>query len=300
MRNNLLRMMARRLPSLNALRAFEAAARHNSFTAAAEELHVTHAAVSRHVRELEAWMGAKLFRRLGRGVDLTDAGGTYQRRLTKIFDDMASATAAARKALSAARLTVSVEPAFAARWLVPRLGGFHARHPDIELTVDGSDDLVDFRSDPAELAIRYGEGGWDGVDATFLVALTTSPVCSPGLLNGAKLDDPRDVANYPLLHEENKDWWTQWLHEFGGSDVDLEAGLIFGNAHLALEAAEAGQGFALGDNVLVADAIATGRLVRPLAAEWSCGAYYIVRPMDTEDSAAAAAFCAWLQAEIAA
>ena len=299
MRNNLLRMMTRNLPSLNALRAFEAAARHNSFTSAAAELHVTHAAISRHVRELESWMGAKLFRRLGRGVDLTDAGKAYRRRLTKIFDDLAAATAAAKKALSAAQLTVSVESAFAARWLVPRLGRFHAAHPDIELTLDVTDDRVNFRSDPAELAIRYGEGKWDDVDVTLLSELTTSPVCSPALLNGETLETPSDVAKFPLIHEETKDWWTQWLEEFGGSGAALETGLIFRNSHLAIEAAEAGQGFVLGDNLLVADAIASGKLVRPFDAEWDCGGYYIVRPENGEESAAAAAFRTWLQAEIA-
>src|SRR3546814_1000263 len=156
--------MARRLPSLNALRAFEAAARLGGFSRAADELHVTHAAVSRHVRGLEDRLGVLLFRRLHKAVVLTDAGRRYQARLTEAFDLIAAATEALAAAGSEV-LSLSVEPAFAARWLVPRLGRFYARHPGIELDIDPTPRIVDFRRDAVDLAIRYGSGGWAGVVA---------------------------------------------------------------------------------------------------------------------------------------
>ena len=162
--------MARRLPSLNALRAFEAAARHESFTDAAGELFVTHAAVSRHIRELEEWLGTELFTRTGRGVDLTDAGRRFGNRLTPLFDNMAEATLEAAAQGTVRALNVSVEPAIASRWLVPRLGRFNELHPDIELNIDPDNRLVDFRSDKADLGIRYGLGRWGDVEIQKLIS----------------------------------------------------------------------------------------------------------------------------------
>ncbi len=148
--------MGRRLPSLNALKAFEAAARLESFTDAAAELFVTHAAVSRHIRDLEEWLGTQLFIRTGRGVDLTDAGRRYVSRLTPLFDQLAEATREAAAVGDVRSLNVSVEPAFASRWLVPRLGRFNELHPDIELAIDPTNTLVNFRAGEADLGIRYG------------------------------------------------------------------------------------------------------------------------------------------------
>src|SRR5262245_48241763 len=156
--------MARRLPSLNALKAFEAGARLESFTEAAGELFVTHAAISRHIRDLEDWLGTDLFVRTGRGVELTEAGRRFGGRLTPMFDAMAEATREAAAQGQVRTLNVSVEPAIASRWLVPRLGKFRDLHPDIELNIDPSSRLVDFRSGEADLGVRYGLGGWPDVE----------------------------------------------------------------------------------------------------------------------------------------
>ena len=156
--------MGRRLPSLNALKAFEAAARLESFTDAATELFVTHAAISRHIRDLEEWLGTQLFIRTGRGVDLTDAGQRYVSRLTPLFDQIADATREAAAVGDVRQLLVTVEPSSASRWLVPRLGRFNELHPDIELSIDPNSKFADFRSGEADVGIRYGPGGWDNVE----------------------------------------------------------------------------------------------------------------------------------------
>jgi LysR family glycine cleavage system transcriptional activator len=290
--------MARRLPSLNALRAFEAAARHESFTNAAVELFVTHAAVSRHIRELEEWLGTDLFNRTGRGVELTDAGRRYGARLTPLFDNMAEATIEAAAQGKVRTLNVSVEPSIASRWLVPRLGRFNELHPDIELNIDPENRLVDFRSDKADLGIRYGLGRWPDVEIQKLISdVEIFPVCSPRLLKGPL--NPGDLADYNLLHESRKQYWTDWLHAAGIKGVEDWRGTVF-QGHLAIEAAEAGQGFALGDMILCTDAMAAGRLVRPFALDIKDhGGYFIVRAKGSKESAPARAFREWLQAEMA-
>src|SRR5262245_45683359 len=169
--------MARRLPSLNALKAFEAAARHESFTDAAGELFVTHAAISRHIRDLEEWLGTGLFVRTGRGVELTEAGRRYGGRLTSLFDGMGEATREAAAQGTVRTLNVSVEPATASRWLVPRLGRFNDLHPDIDLIINPETRLVDFRSGEADLGIRYGLGRWEDVEAIRLSDSVSFPVC---------------------------------------------------------------------------------------------------------------------------
>ena len=160
--------MGRRLPSLNALKAFEAAARLESFTEAAAELFVTHAAISRHVRDLEEWLGTQLFIRTGRGVDLTEAGRRFATRLTPLFDQIADATREAAAVGEVRELKVTVEPAIASRWLVPRLGRFNDLHPDIELSIDPTTELADFRFGNVDVGIRYGAGGWPDVEAVKL------------------------------------------------------------------------------------------------------------------------------------
>ncbi|MEM7225666.1 MAG: transcriptional regulator GcvA [Pseudomonadota bacterium] len=291
--------MARRLPSLNALKAFEAAARHGSFTEAAEELHVSHAAISRHVRDLEAWLKVPLFRRLSRGVVVTEPGRGYQESLTRIFDDLLAATQAVQAPSATGELQVSAETAFAARWLVPRLGHFQDRYPEIELILDSSEQVINFRNDPAELAIRYGAGNWPDVDSITLIELEVFPVCRPSLVEGRMPKSPKDLKAFTLIHEETKDWWKDWLVEAGVSDTTLGRGTVFKYMHSALDAAEAGQGIALADNLLAADAIAAGRLVRLLDIAFPEGGYFIVRPKGLKESPAAAAFRDWLQEEMA-
>ena len=291
--------MARRLPSLNALKAFEAAARLQSFTEAAAELFVTHAAISRHIRELEEWLGTQLFNRTGRGVTMTDAGRRFGTRLTPLFDTLADATREAAAQGDIRKLHVSVEPAIASRWLVHRLGRFNELHPDIELDIDPSSRLVDFRSGEADLGIRYGRGNWEDVEAVKLSDVEIFPICSPKLIEGRPAITPADLKDFNLLHEQRKQWWAEWLEAAGISNVEDWRGSTFQN-HLAIEAAESGQGFALGDQILCTDGMLEGWLARPFNRDMKDhGSYWIVRAKGSKEAAPARAFREWLLAEMA-
>ncbi len=291
--------MGRRLPSLNGLKAFEAAARLESFTEAAAELFVTHAAVSRHVRDLEEWLGTELFTRTGRGVQLTEAGRRYAQRLTPLFDQMADATRDAAAVGNVRQLKVTVEPSIASRWLVPRLGRFNELHPDIELAIDPTTELADFRSGDADVGIRYGAGQWTDVEAQKLTDAVIFPVCAPKLLRDRSDLRPADLAGFNLLHESRKQWWADWLAAAGVAGVEDWRGTLFQN-HLAIEAAEAGQGFALSDQILVTDALLEGWLVRPFVFDmkdhWH---YWIVRGKGQKETPPVRAFREWMMGEIA-
>jgi LysR family transcriptional regulator, glycine cleavage system transcriptional activator len=291
--------MARRLPSLNALKAFEAAARHESFSDAATELFVTHAAISRHIRELEEHLGTQLFIRTGRGVVLTEAGRQLSASLTPLFDQLAEATRTAAAQGSTRRLNVSVEPSIASRWLVPRLGRFSAAHPDIELNIDPTNRLVDFRADEIDLGIRYGLGRWADVDMAKLSDVVIFPVCAPSLIDGKPQLRIEELKNFTLLHEDRKSWWADWLAANGVGMTGHWKGVTFQN-HLAIEAAEAAQGFALGDQILCAEALAEGWLKRPFPTEMKDhGSYYIVRAKGSKETAPAKVFREWLMGEMA-
>lgn len=291
--------MARRLPSLNALKAFEAAARNESFTDAAIELFVTHAAISRHIRELEEALGTELFIRTGRGVTLTEAGRRFGERLTPLFDQLADAALEAAAVGAARTLKVSVEPAIASRWLVGRIGRFNKMHPDIELSINASNRLVDFYADDVDIGIRYGTGSWDDVEMAKLADVVIFPVCAPALIADRPNITPADLGRFSLLHEERKQWWIEWLTAAGvTADMDWR-GTVFQN-HLAIEAAEAGQGFALGDQILCTDSLVEGWLLRPFTIDMKDhGSYWIVRKKGSRESATAKAFREWMLSELA-
>ena len=290
--------MARRLPSLNALKAFEAAARSESFSDAAEELFVTPAAISRHMRELEEYLGTELFTRTGRGVELTDAGRRFGGRLTPLFDQLSDAAREAAAVGSARSLKVSVQPSLASRWLIGRLGAFGQLHPDIELNIDPSNDLVDFYSDDVDVGLRYGVGGWGDVESVKLSDVVIFPVCTPKFLAEHKGLVPTDLLSMTLLHEDKKQWWTDWIAAAGVTGVTEARGPVFQN-QLALEAAEAGQGFALGDQILCTDSLLEGWLVRPFNFDMKDhGAYWIVRKKGSRETGPARAFREWLMGEI--
>ncbi len=291
--------MPRRLPPLNALRAFEAAARHLSFSRAAQELHVTHSAVSHQVKALEEFLGVKLFRRLTRAVRLTDAGQTYLPVLRDALDRIADVTERLRADVAAGPLTVSVTPAFAIRWLVPRLGRFYQAHPDIDVRVSPSVALVDFARDDVDVAVRYGPGNWPGVRAEHLLKLDRFPVCSSKFVDGPHgLRTPRDLGRHTLLHDELRDDWRGWLLAAGVEGIDLTRGPTFSETSLLLQAAVAGLGIAIADSALVADDLASGRLVKPfdiaLPAEFG---YFVVCPEAAFERPKIAAFREWLIAE---
>jgi len=292
-------MTSRHLPPLSMLRAFEAAARHESFGEAAEELNVTHSAISHQVRGLEAWFDQPLFERSARKVTLTAIGAALAASTTRAFDIMADAVAAVRPPDPDRPVLVSVEPAFAARWLVLRLDRFYAKHPDVRLHLVATPDFVKFDNDGADLAIRYGRGDWPDVTSEKILNAAAFPVISPNLLaKGHALTTPADLAHYQLIHEEDTSDWTGWLAAAGASQVDPNRGPIFDDAHLTLEAASSGQGVALADEALAAAALADGRLVRPfvLTLEIATG-YYVVQPANKTLRAKAQAFHQWLLAE---
>ena len=272
--------MARRLPPLNALRAFEAAARHMSFTRAAAELNVTQAAVSHQVKALEARLGLILFRRHNRNLFLTDEGQAYFPSVRDALDALAAATESLKGFDTGGVLTVSVLPSFAARWLVPRLGRFRARHPEFDVRLDASHTLSEFARDGVDVAVRLGGGVYPSMNAVLVMHEQVFVVCSPDLLKGPHpLYHPEDLRHHVLLHDENNGQWRIWLAENQIKGVDAERGPIFIDASMMAAAAASGQGVALGRSALVNDDLITGRLVRPFAASVRHpGDYYIVCP----------------------
>lgn len=285
-------MSMRPLPPLNAVRAFEAAARRGSFTAAAAELGVSHAAISRHVRGLEARLGVPLLLRDGRGLAPTEAGRAFAAVVADAFDRLSQGMVAIAAETGRGRLRLSVEPAFAGRWLVPRLGDFRQRHPGVDIELDPTNRIVDLRAEPIDLAIRYGAGDWPGLVAEKLVRVMDYPVCAPAL--APKLTQPADLRGQTLLHDESARTWALWLQEAGVDGIDATRGPRFHDVALALDAAMAGQGVAMGDDVLCARDIAAGRLARLFDVAVPRSWYWLVMPDSHRLSPAAGAFRAWL------
>src|SRR4051794_690129 len=272
--------MARRLPPLNALRVFEAAARHLSFTRAAAELNVTQTAVSHQIKALEEHLRMPLFRRLNRSLVLTEAGQSYLPPLRDAFDQIAEATARLRTNDAAGTLTVSTLASFAAKWLVPRLPCFHAAHPAIDVLISTPSALVDFSPREVAVAMRFGRGGWPGLRAEKLLTEDVFPVCAPVLADGRPaprtLEDLRCIT---LLRDDFMIDWPAWLAVAGASGVDAARGPRFTDSALVIQCAVEGQGVALARTALAARDLAAGHLVRPFdIALPSDAAYYIVAP----------------------
>ncbi|MFP2904436.1 transcriptional regulator GcvA [Pyxidicoccus sp. 3LFB2] len=282
----------RRLPPLGALRAFEAGARHLSFTRAATELYVTQAAISHQVRQLEDWLGVSLFERRGHALKLTAKGAAYLRELTPAFERMAEATARLYEGAQGP-LRLTVLPSFASCWLLPRLEDFRQRHPDIELHLTSSAELWDFLDDRFDVGIRSGLGRWTGLKAEQLATEALSPVCSPALAK--KLRSPADLKKVRLLHDTPKDGWRRWLEAAGVEGVDAEAGPSFNDAGLVLQAAAQGQGVALGRLTLASAALASGRLVQPFETRLPNDfSYWLVHPRPLAGRRDVVAFKTWL------
>ena len=296
--------MASPLPPLTALRSFESAARHLSFTKAAAELNVTPAAVSHQVKALEALLEVSLFRRLTRALRLTDAGQAALPMLSQGFDKLTQGVEQMRAHCESGVLTISVSPSFGAMWLVPRLERFRSRHPDIEIRIDGTDRRVDLVRDDADVALRYGPGGYTGVQVDWLFSQVNTPVCSPALLSGEHpLRQPDDLRHHTLLHVDWKDAeasWRMWLLAAGLHDIDPTRGPRFTMETMAVQAALDGQGVALIGDMLVADDLASGRLVRPFDPSLSTPltfSYYLLSAKDSAEQPKVAAFRAWLLEE---
>lgn len=299
----------RRLPSLNALRAFWAAARHRSFAAAAQELHVTASAVSLQIRQLEDELELKLFERTPKGLVLTPQGARLLPGINQAFEHLKGTIASLDKAgPGKAGLSISVAPSFATKWLLPRLGNFLDRHPDIEVDVTARIELSDFDKDEVDLAVRYGGGEYPGLVAELLLTDRRFPVCSPELLMRHGQRNPDAVFRAaPLLHDVSADRdpaapsWKMWLNAAGLGDVDWRKGARFDQTALALDAALAGLGVALAPAALVDSDLAAGRLVR-LAGNELPGdfAYYLVHPKQKAELPALLAFKTWLKQTIPA
>ncbi len=302
--------MRKRLPPLNSLRAFEAAARHMSFKKAAEELHVTPAAISQQVRALEADIGRPLFQRLTREVALTEAGRAGLAPLGEAFDRLQEAVDAMRQRRRHDFLTVSVAPTFGAKWLVPRLERFRAAHPSFDVRLDASDHLADFSSDGVDIALRYGRGKYGTLASELLMRETAVPVCSPALIErGPPLRRPADLLRHTLLHVQRKldgesgPTWRMWLRAAGIEHPDAERGPTFSVEGMAAEAAAEGHGVALVGSVVVEADLRSGRLVQPFAPAVSDAmafSYYVVYPREKIDDPRVQAFRDWVLAEASA
>jgi len=299
-----------RLPPLNALRAFEAAARRLSFTKAADELNVTPGAISQHIRQLEEYAGTPLFRRTGRSVLLTDAARASLPLVREAFDQITEAGRIMQAPARKGRVMVSSAPSFAAKWLAPRLERFHSNYPAIEAWVSADSGLTDFSVADADFAIRYGAGAYDGLKSEKLLDETVLPICSPAMMEGPDaIRKPEDLARLTLIHDVSPEVdpscpdWTSWLQARGVSDlVDGTRGPRFNQSALAIEAAATGRGVVLAKRAIAAADIAAGRLIAPFA-DGSISVdygYWLVWPRGRHLSEDVRAFIKWVKTEAAA
>jgi LysR family glycine cleavage system transcriptional activator len=291
--------MTARLPSLNGLRAFEAAARHLSFTLAASELSVTQTAISHQIRRLEEELGVRLFIRQNRALALTPEARDYLPGIRAAFNDLRLATDRLLRKDDDKVLTISTLASLAAKWLLPRLTDFQEQHPGIDVRITTSTSLVDFQRDDVDAAIRYGRGQWQGLRADWLMADELFPVCSPSLLRGDKpLRQPEDLRGYTLLHTSNanSDDWRLWLTAAGQpSDIARQPGITFDMIFMTIQAAIDGIGVAMGRTSYVQDDIAKGRLVVPFKIALPADAgFYLVSPQGRREAPKLAAFREWM------
>jgi LysR family glycine cleavage system transcriptional activator len=291
--------MAERLPPLNALRSFEVAARHLSFTKAAAELHVTHSAISHQIKALEEWLGIPLFRRVNRGLLLTESGQAYLKPVRESFQKLGEATWRLKAKGRSGPLTVSVMPSFASKWLVPRLRRFRERHPDIDVRISATPDLIDFDREDVDVAVRYGRGNWSGdLRSDLLIRESMFPVCSPKLLEGPlPLKTIQDLRRHTLLtdYDWRVDFWQLWLDAAGVTDLVPQHALSFNYSNLMLQAAIDGLGVALTQNALAGDDLVAGRLVRLFEVTLPTDyAYYVVTPSLSATRPKIVAFRDWL------
>jgi LysR family glycine cleavage system transcriptional activator len=294
--------MAERLPPLKAIRYFESAARHLSFTKAAQELNVTHSAVSHQIKALEEWLGVPLFRRLNRALVLTEEGQAYVQPVREAFERLAEASRRLRVHEQSGALTVSAMPSFAAKWLVPRLRGFRELHPEKDVRISATEKLVDFDREDVDVAIRYGRGDWPNLRVELLMRESLFPVCSPKLLEGpTPLREPADLVHHSLLHDSDwrEDWWVRWFAAAGIDAGALRRSLSFNASNLLLQAAMDGLGVALSQHALAGDDLAAGRLVKPFDIELSSDyGYYVLTREAAADRPKIRAFREWLFAEV--
>jgi LysR family transcriptional regulator, glycine cleavage system transcriptional activator len=298
--------MKRSLPPLNALRAFESAARNLSVSLAASELNVSPAAISHQMRLFEDFIGLPVLERSGRGIALTDAGRAAYSHIQQGFHHFQAAMDAIDSLGETGTLNVSVAPSFASKWLLPRLHDFQERHPEIDVNVSASVQLVDFTRDSVDVAIRYGGGSYPDLFSEKLLAESVYPVCSPALLkSGVRLRSLGDLVSQTLLHDDSPDndpscpGWDHWLRAAGHGEIETTRGPRFNQASLVLEAAILGRGIALAKSTLAEADIRAGRLVRLFSTEVPVNfAYHVVAPKSKLNLPKVSYFRDWLQAQV--
>ncbi|WP_395342882.1 transcriptional regulator GcvA [Ningiella sp. W23] len=292
--------MPKRLPPLNALKAFESAGRHLSFTKAADELFVTQAAVSHQIKSLESFLSMKLFHRKNRSLLLTEEGQTYFQELRDIFVQIQEATDRLLASNEKGAITVATPPSFASQWLVPKIYQFSAQHPDIDVRIKAIDLDDGFLDDSIDIAVYYGKGYWSGLHSIKLLAEYLTPMCSPLLLKSAKpLQSLNDLKHHTLLHDNTRGAWKNWLNKFDVKGVNVNQGPIFSHTMLVLQAAAIGQGIALSDTVLAKPDIDSGRLICPFAETIeSKRSHYLVCKESQAEISKIKIFSDWMLAQI--
>ena len=285
-----------RLPSLRSLQVFEVAARHQSFTAAAEELCVTQGAVSRQVQELEQSLDTQLFVRSGPHITLTVTGSTLAGRIGYAMDSLREAVQMARPTSESRYITLSILPSLNTKWIAPRLGQFIQSHPDVELRIAASRDLVvDFDIAEIDAAIRYGAGKWANLKAELLATETVTPVCTRAYAEQIGLKEPRDLINATLLETASSDNWVTWFRAAGVESGIAPKGTYLGDGAAILQAAIDSQGVAMGRSVLIADDLQNERLFAPFQLQLkSTYSYWFVTPPNKTTSANLNAVRDWL------
>lgn len=302
--------MLRHIPGLQSLKAFDASARHLNFTRAAAELNVTPAAVSHQIKELEDAVGVPLFQRTSRHMQLTRQGQVLKPAVADALEGITRALQKIRQVENPTQVRVTASPSIAAKWLVPRIDRFLESMPGADVRIDVSSEPLDFDREDIDVAIRFGEGIYPGLVVEKLFHDTLFPVCSPELLKGAKpLREPKDLLQFTLIH---LDWeaqgavwpnWRMWMLAAGVKDFNDTRGLHFSQTSLAVQAAVDGHGVALGDSTLVADDLASGRLVKPFELSLRSPAqfaYHLITRRDTAERPMTKAFRNWIIAEAAA
>lgn len=289
--------MTRRIPPLNALRAFEAAARWSSFTKAADELHVTQGAVSRQVKLLEEFLGFELFERTPHGVELNRSGDAYAAALTRAFDEILRATDQLGTARTHTTLTIRGYTTFLVRWLTPRLPDFQIRHPNIEVRLVSASDPVDFGRDKVDLGIRYGYGRWKELESDLLFTDELFPVCSPSLRDAVPLRQPSDLNECVLLNLNlRRSDWHEWLALAGVERPASERDIDMEDLGVVYQSAIAGFGVAMGQREYLSDDLASGRLVSPFGQVLRRPrGYHLVCPKERAGLAKVIAFRGWLR-----
>ena len=289
-------MVNHRLPPLNALRAFEATARHLSVKNAADELCVTPGAVSQMLKALELHLGVMLFKRMNRRLSLTDAGQDYLPAIRNAFRQIAEATRRVATSADTGILTVSVTPAFAAGWLVPRLKGFQDAHAEIDLQVVTGKALVDFLRDGVDVAVRHGLGRYPGLRSERVFAVELVPVAAPTLVAALGVPtDPAELTRWPHVHDAERKDWHLWFQAQGIDEIGPSRGPAFDDSSLLLKAVLAGQGAGLLPAAMAALDLAEGRLVKLADVAWpEAFAYYLVYPEISHDRPKVAAFRSWI------